>query len=213
MNQALIDTDIIIKLGVYKGRDYLYDIVKAINFDVLIHEYIKNEELLQPENAIKQVDALINDGYLKVVSKSDLNTTETTEYESTLALLESEFSIKRTGATSKRNDEGEKRSLSYAFVKKKKAFISDDKIAAVIAKQSLKYSDDTFVEAIKLDDIVLFVKNDKLVNITRKEMRRLYTNTVSPKMARNNQHKQLLERQYNQYKKKFDNELWPKEDN
>lgn len=210
MNKALVDTDIIIKLGKYEGEDFLYQIFKAIPYDLLIHKYNIEEELLQPENAVRQINQLLSDGFLNVVSRCDLSSIEKSDYDSTLSILEVEFSKVRK--KKKRNDEGEKRSLSYAFVKKYKMFISDDRSASVIAKRVLKYTNGNWVETMKLDEIVKFVKETKL-GISRKDMKRIYINTVNPKMAKTNEDRIDLERLYKTYKNRFDSELWELDEN
>lgn len=205
---ALIDTDILIKIGSYHKEPLLRKILLSLETDLYIHEYILDEEMISLDFARNQLDEMLAENEIKRIEISSLGTNEQLEYESALDVLSSEMAVD----LSKKRDHnaGEVKSMALAFAKGYQYFISDDREARVAAKKHLQKLDGTYLETISMKEIILHMKEkSKELGISRKTAKTLYTYSSNPKLARNPSDRAKLEMIYERHKKIFDNELWP----
>jgi len=205
---SYIDTDVVLRIGGYREEKLLSKILLSFGYTLYIHEYLVKEELISGGIAKEQLEEMITRKEVKIIRESDLSEVELFEYHSTLSLLAEEMGVD----LQKKRDHngGEVRSMAMAFTKDAEYFISDDGDARVAAKKHLQKLDGTYLETIKMKDIITHIKNNsERMGISRKTAKKLYLNGTSPKLALNLSEKTLLERINGRLKIEFDSFLWP----
>jgi len=207
---ALLDTDIIMKIGGFAEEKLLSKILMSFQSSLFIHEYLIQEELLTGKLALDQLNEMITNSEVTILKECDLNDNELFEYKSALSILASEMQVDLLKKRCK--NAGEVKSMAMAFAKDFEYFISDDKAARVAAKKHLQKLDGTYLTTIRMQDIVKHVKsNQETLGINRKTARSLYLYGVNPKLARNATESRKLEVIREYLKTDFDQNLWPLE--
>jgi hypothetical protein len=104
---------------------------------------------------------------------------------------------------------GEVRSMAMAFAKDFQYFISDDKGARVAAKLHLQKIDGSYLETIRMNDIITHIRDhsDELA-ISRKTAKRIYLYGVNPNLGENPSKVKKIEGIRNSLKNTFDTVLW-----
>jgi predicted nucleic acid-binding protein len=205
---ALLDTDIVMKIGGFTEEILLSKILLSYQSNLFIHEYLIKEELVINKQAIDQLNNMISSGEVTILEECDLNDKELFEYESALKILASEMDVDLRKRRCK--NAGEVKSMAMAFAKDFEYFISDDRAARVAAKKHLQKLDGTYLTTIRMQDIIKHIKiNQETLHISRKTARKLYLYGVNPKMALNAAEKEKAEYIRSYLKKDFDQTLWP----
>ncbi|MCK4261013.1 MAG: hypothetical protein KAX49_18705 [Halanaerobiales bacterium] len=207
---SLIDTDIILKIGEYRGEKLLRKILCSFGYNLYLHEYVVQEELIFGGLALEQLHEMIDSNEIIVMSVSDLNDDELNEYNSTLQLLANEMKVDLRRKRDR--NAGEVRSMAMAFAKDFEYFISDDGGARVAAKKHLQKLDGTYLQTIRMKDVILHIRdNEEDLGINRKIAKRLYLHGTNSNLARTQDESRELKRIRAILKNEFDNNLWPKE--
>lgn len=207
-NSAFIDTNIIQKIGGYKGEELLSKILYNFGYNLYIHEYLIEDELIFGDFALKQLNSMIEKQDIVIMKASDLSETELVEYNSAIRQLADEMDVD----LNKRRDPnlGEVKSMAMAFSKDFEYFISDDRGAKVAAKKRLQKLDGSSLETIRMRDVILQIrKNQDALKIERKTAKNLYLYDANPKLARNTSEEKKILAIREHRKKEFDEELWP----
>lgn len=118
---AFVDTDIIMKIGNFRGEKLLSKILLSFGYDLYIHEYLKNEELVYGGQALKQVKEMIGANELTIMYETMLNNQERHEYELALNILSAEMGVNLHRIRDK--NAGEAKSMAMAFAKDFEYFI------------------------------------------------------------------------------------------
>lgn len=208
IKSSFIDTDIIQKIGGYRNEKLLSKILTSFGYDLYIHEYLIQEELIFGELSIEQLRAMISANEITILRITDLTESELREYNATVQLLGTEMKVD----LNKKRDRnaGEVKSMAMAFVKDFEYFISDDRGARVAAKKHLQNIDGTYLKTIRMRDIILHIReNETFLGINRKTAKRLYLYGVNPKLGKTQFEIKKLETIIGILKKEFDEELWP----
>jgi len=209
-NSAFIDTNVIQKIGGYKGEELLSKILCSFGYNLYIHEYVMEEELIFGDDALKQLNKMVKQRDIVIMKVSDLSESELEEYNSAMEQLADEMEV---DLNKRRNpDLGEVKSMAMAFSKDFEYFISDDRRAKVAAKRRLQKLDGSYLETIRMKDVILHIKkNQESLMIQRKIAKHLYLYDANPKLARNTSEREKLIAISEHRKKEFDEELWPVE--
>lgn len=207
-NSAFIDTNVIQKIGGYRGEELLSKILCSFGYNLYIHEYVMEEELIFGDTALKQLNDMVEKQDIVIMKVSDLSENELKEYNSAMDQLADEMKV---DLTKRRNpDLGEVKSMAMAFSKDFEYFISDDRKAKVAAKKRLQKLDGSYLETIRMKDVILHIKkNQESLDIQRKIAKHLYLYDVNPKLARSSSEREKLIAISDHRKKEFDEELWP----
>lgn len=206
-SNAFIDTDIIIKIGGFQGERLLDKILSSYKYNLFLHEYLVEEELVFNQYALEQLDCMIKSGSIKILKECDLSKQERIEYKSTLNLLAENMGVDLK--KQRDHNAGEVKSMAMAFAKGFQYFISDDSGARVAAKKHLQNIDGSYLETIRIKDIIIHIKeNNETLNINRKTAKKLYLYGTNPMLGRNEREKKKLEQIQDKMKKIFDDELW-----
>lgn len=205
---ALVDTDILIKLSEFKGQRLTAKVLLSLGYDLFVHEYLVNEELIMGKATIEQFNRMISSNEIMILKETDLNSQEMEDYSSALKLLASKMEVDITKARAK--NVGEIRSMAMAFAKDYDYFISDDKEAQVASKRYLQKIDGNYLKSIRMKDIIVHIRNKcDVLGINRKTAKQLYVYGANPNKAKNKSEKDILSRIFEHLKKEFDEELWP----
>lgn len=209
-NSAFIDTNIIQKIGGYRGEELLSKILCSFGYNLYIHEYVMEEELIFGLDALKQLNDMIEKQDIVIMKVSDLSESELKEYNSAVEQLADEMKV---DLTRRRNpDLGEVKSMAMAFSKDFEYFISDDRNAKVAAKKRLQKLDGSYLETIRMKDVILHIrKYQESLGIGRKMAKHLYLYDVNPNLAKKPSEREKLIAISDNRKKEFDEELWPVE--
>lgn len=209
MNRSsFVDTDILLKIGGFHGEELLKKILLSFGYDLYIHEYLLQEELIIGGKASEQLNEMIGSEEISIMYESDLDDRELQEYRSALGVLASEMEVDLQKKRDK--NAGEVKSMAMAFAKDFEYFISDDRTARVVAKRSLQKLDGSYLETIRMKDVIMHIrKNNQTLEIDRKTARRLFLYGTNPKLATNQDEKRRLESMRKSLKKDFDDNLWP----
>lgn len=207
---SFLDTDIIIKIGGFRGEKLLSKILCSFGYKNYIHEYLLQEELIFGDVALEQLHEMIEANGIIVMKVSDLTIDELNEYNSAAQLLANEMGVD----LQKKRDHnaGEVKSMAMAFSKEFEYFISDDGGARVAAKKYLQKLDGSYLQTIRMRDVILHIKdNEKDLDIDRKTAKRLYLYGTSPQLAKNKAEEKKLNIIREKLKSEFDEKLWPVE--
>lgn len=207
---SFLDTDIILKIGSYSGENLLKKILCSFGYNLYIHEYLIEEELMSGNKALLQLKDMISANEVIVMKVCDLTKDELREYNSTTTLLANEMDVDL--GKKRDHNAGEVKSMAMAFTKGFEYFISDDGDARVVAKKTLQKLDGSYLQTIRMEDIVLHIrKNKEILGIERKIAKRLYLYGTNPKLGRNQNEVKKLEKIRESLQIKFDEKLWPVE--
>jgi len=207
IKSSFIDTDVILKIGGYSGEKLLSKVLSSFGYNLYIHEYLIQEELIFGESLLEQLQAMISANEITVMGIADLTEIELREYNSTIQLLANEMKVDLTKKRDK--DAGEVKSMALAFTKNFNYFISDDCGARVAAKKHLQKLDGSYLQTIRMKDVIIHIRdNEKKLGINRKIAKRLYLQGTSRKLASNQAEKRKLERIRGILKNEFDEKLW-----
>jgi hypothetical protein len=205
---ALLDTDIILKIGSYHKEKILDRVLRSLDVSLYVHEYIVSQELIYKGLALDQFSTMLEEGVVTVVNDTCLNSDEKLEYTYALSILSKQMSV---DLYKKRDhNAGEVYSMALAFAKGYSYFISDDRGARVAAKKHLQYLDNSYVNTIQLKDIIKVIraKQDTL-HLSRKEAKHLYTYSSNPKLGHTRNEIERLKTIHLKQKQEFDQKLWP----
>lgn len=206
---SFLDTDIILKIGAFRCEKFLSEILLDLGYNLYIHEYLIQKELIMQGGALNQFNKMIEAGEIIEIKVSDLNATESAEYNSTLKLLATEMCVDLSNRHERKNV-GEVKSMAMAFAKGYGYFISDDKEARVASKKILQNFDGSYLKTIQMVDIIEHIRdNYERLGISRNITKKLYLYHSNPKSARNDADKIKLTRIHTILKKNFDETLWP----
>ena len=90
---SFLDTDIVLKIGGYRGEKLLSKILCSFGYKLCIHEYLIQEELIFGDVALEQLREMIDANEITVMKVSDLTTDELNEYNSAAQLLANEMGV------------------------------------------------------------------------------------------------------------------------
>jgi predicted nucleic acid-binding protein len=204
---SFIDTDIVMKIGGYTGEKLLEKVLCSFGYNLFLHEYLLNEELIFNEHAIEQLQEMINSHKIVIVKESELNKDAILEYNTALQLLATEMEVDLSKPRD--HNAGEVRSMAMAFAKDFQYFISDDGDARVAAKLHLQKIDGSYLETIRMNDIITHIReHSEELGISRKIAKRLYLYGANPILGRNPSEVKKIEGIRKSLKNTFDTILW-----
>ncbi len=122
LKEIIIDTDICIKLGGKEKYRFLFDILPLVAEKIYMHRYTFNE-IRTPDSACRQLNDLIKNGNVVLVSEQDLEKSDRAVYNLTYNAL---AKLMIDPARPNKN-KGEVSSLAYAKTKQIPIFASDEK--------------------------------------------------------------------------------------
>lgn len=206
---SFIDTDIIIKVGNFPERKMLSEVLLSFGYELYIHEYIFHEEVIFKDSAMVQLQEMLSNGKLIIMSESDLSKDELNEYNAALQLLADELEVNLHSKRSR--DAGEVKSMAMAYAKGFEYFISDDRKAKVAANRYLQNLDGSYLKTIQMRDVIVQIKeNSDLLQITRRSARKLFLYPTNLKNSGGDgDYNRKIKRIADALKKDFDNNLWP----
>lgn len=207
---ALVDTDILLKIGEFRGDGLLAKILLSLGYNLYIHEYLLREEIICGKSAKEQLERMIQSKDIIILRECDLCSAERFDYESALNLMAAAMKVNLLKPRDR--NAGEIRSMAMAYSLHFNYFISDDKEARVVAKTILQNLDGSYLQTIRMKDIVVHLreKGDE-IGINRRTAKNLYCYGSNPELAGNTQQKYKLKRINRILKDEFDYELWPVE--
>lgn len=181
-NSAFIDTNVIQKIGGFRGAELLGKVLCSFGYNLYIHEYLIKEELIFGEFALKQLMVMLEKQDIVIMKVSDLTESELEDYNSAMEKLADEMKVDLNKKRS--HNLGEVKSMAMAFSKDFEYFISDDRDAKVASKKRLQKLDGSSLETIRIKDIILHIReNQESLEIDRKTAKQLYLYDVDPRLA------------------------------
>lgn len=180
--EIIIDADFCIKLGSSKKYQYLERLIPVLAEKVFIHEVANNEIKISRE----QIDALIHNGNVTVLSRDTLNECEKSLYDATFEQLAKVMMDRRNPNKNK----GEVSSLAMAKVKGIPYFATDEKNLQPIIDSILNTKIGNDISCVRIINIIEEIKGGMLSEFTRKDAKAIWI------IAGKN-------------KKDFDDEIWP----
>lgn len=209
MNKSsFVDTDIVLKIGGYQGEKLLRKILLSFGYNLYIHEYLIQEELIIGGQAVEQLKEMIDSKEIIIMYEMNLGSQELQEYKTALGILASEMGVDLQKKRDK--NAGEVKSMAMAFAKDFEYFISDDRKARVAAKRNLQKLDGSYLKTIRMKDVITHIKkNSQSLEIDRKTAKKVFLHGTNPKLAMNQVNKIRLKVIREKLKKEFDDNLWP----
>lgn len=180
-SEIIIDADLCIKLGSSQKYRYLELLLPCLAEKIYIHETV-NSEIMTPRS---QLDKLIGDGKISILSVDSLSDEEEILYNETYALLAKVMMNKNNPNKNK----GEVCSLAMAKTKGIPYFATDEKDLQPIVDQWLN-TGLCNIQCKRIIDIIEMIKNGQLPNFGRKDAKLIWIITGKNKEF-------------------FDKEIWP----
>lgn len=179
-----MDADFCIKLGSSNTYPYLATILPLLADITLIHKNVY-DEIRQSISAKNQISFLIDSGWMKIVSETELSSNEKLVYYATWKMLSQRMIDPRYP----RKNLGEVSSLSYAKTKSVPIFASDEMHLQTIIDAVLN-TEIQRITCLRIIDIIQATKAGEIPVLQRKDAKLLWI--ISAKR-----------------KEVFDSEIWP----
>lgn len=183
IEKIIIDADLCIKLGGSSKYQFLYDILPMISSHIYIHSYVRSE-VMAPQSAITQLEKLIEEGKVKIVSEDELSKMDKFIYDASIKKLE----IVMLNPKHPNKNRGEICSLAYAKATGIPVFATDEKSLQPIIDSQLNTGIDD-ITCIRIIDLIIEARRGNL-NISRKLCKAMWVIAGNSKVS-------------------FDTEIWP----
>lgn len=149
---AILDADFAIKLGRLKKYKIIEDILPNYVGELLIHEYVYENEVLTPKEAKEQIDTLIKSGRAEIVNEdtiAKLGTLSFMIYEDTIEKLRREKKTRENGS-----HWGEIVSIAFAQTANIPYFLSDETDQQAFINSNFSSP----IQVVRIEDLVLTMK-------------------------------------------------------
>ena len=167
VEKIILDADICVKLGGSGKYRMLYDLIPLLAENVYIHK-TTYEEIMYPYEAKSQINQLIAEGKVHVVSEYDLEKNDRKVYDMTYDKL---YKVMKDPTRAKKNV-GEVCALAYAKTKSIPLFATDERdLQPIIDKQLNTGVDD--IHCLRIQDIVELSKSGVL-SVSRKQAKLIW---------------------------------------
>jgi len=188
----MLDADMCFKLGGYEREDVLGLILPSMADRAFIHEYVWEQEILQPAIVRDRLNRLIDSGFISIARKSDLQGLDAIVYEGTVNLLAAAM----VGQSNPRKNFGEVVTLAMAHTIGVPILLSDERNLQTIVDVKLNTGSESDIKIIRLRDVVEWIKNHPSCGIDRKTAKKIWCGSCDRKW-------------FERYKEEFDTILWP----
>jgi hypothetical protein len=175
LNEIIVDADFCIKVGASSKYRYLEQMLPLIADKAYIHGVAYNEILI-PASAKEQIQAMIKQGSIEVVSEENLSAFEKNIYDSTYHLLAKAM----IDPNNPKKNIGEVSSLAMAKTKSIPYFVTDEMNLQPIVDKLLNTGMED-ITCIRIIDIVNKIKSGELKGFYRKEAKRLWILSMKDK--------------------------------
>ncbi len=167
IDKIIVDADLCIKLGGSNKYSYLYDILPLLATKVYMHTYAYGE-VLMPASAVRQLNRLIVEGRVIIVSENELNASDRIIYNAAYKRLE------RVMINPQRpnKNKGEVCSLAYAKATGIPVFATDESNLQPIIDRLLNTGIDDII-CIRIADIIIKARDGEL-DIARRTAKALW---------------------------------------
>ena len=201
--KIILDADICIKLGQFTNEKlkFLQELIPLIAEKAYIHKYVYDEEILTPNVVKNQIDNLIGDNIVEILSEEDLSIQEKDNYDSICNTLKPYM----INPQKPRKNLGELKTISMAKVKSIPYFVSDEgNLQGIIdthvnigleedinLNKSFKVGKED-IKVLRVKDLLLWIKENNIPGIKRKTAKAIWTVAIG---------KDKIDY--------FNNEIWP----
>lgn len=180
-HEIIVDADFCIKLGASEKYRYLERLLPLLADKIYIHETV-NDEVKTPRG---QLESLISDGTVTVLSEKDLSPKDEILYTATFQQLANVMLDKKQP----HKNRGEVSSLAMAKVKGIPCFVTDERELQNIVDAQLNTGIND-ISCVRLIDIIEMIKGGMIPELARKDAKLMWI--ISGKK-----------------KNLFDEEIWP----
>lgn len=168
-NEAIIvDADFCIKLGRIEKQPYLKNVLTALADKIYIHQIVY-DEIMTPVYAKEQINDLIRNGNLEVVSEGLLDKKDQNVYWAAYSKLKRVME----NPDKPRKNQGEIASLAMAKTKSIPYFCTDEKELQPIIDANLN-TGLCDISCIRIEDIIKEIKDGKLDGFKRKDAKLMW---------------------------------------
>ncbi|MBQ3510628.1 MAG: hypothetical protein IJA90_11510 [Peptococcaceae bacterium] len=169
-NEAIIvDADFCIKLGRIEKQPYLKNVLTALADKIYVHQIVY-DEIMTPAYAKEQINDLIQQGKLEIVSETSLGKDEEKVYFATQSKLKSVME----NPNHPRKNQGEIASLAMAKTKSIPYFCTDENDLQTIIDANLN-TGLCDILCIRIEDLVKYIKEGTLDGFKRKDAKLMWT--------------------------------------
>lgn len=192
IESLILDADICIKIGRFKGTPILELIIPNLTQKAYIHRYVYENEIIIPITAKEQLDNLIKKDVVEIVNENSLNPIEKKFYDATVQKLKGVM----IGTKEEGKNWGEVLSLSIAKTMGIPIFMTDESQLQTIINRQLNTGTDNDIKVFRMPDLVKWIKEHPECGFNRKATRAIWCAT--------------RDRNYiEQHKEIFNKKLWP----
>ncbi|MBQ6899537.1 MAG: hypothetical protein IJN72_01730 [Firmicutes bacterium] len=167
IEKMIVDADLCIKLGSHAKYSFLYDVLPKVAHKIYIHAYARNE-VLMPFCAVKQLEKLITEDKIELVSEDSMNMYDRAVYK---AAYEKLATVMIDPYRPNKN-KGEVCSLAYAKATGIPVFATDEAYLQPIIDSQLNTGIDDII-CLRIIDIVHMAREGDL-DISRKVAKALW---------------------------------------
>lgn len=188
--KIILDADICIKLGQFTNEKlkFLQELIPLIAEKAYIHKYVYDEEILTPNVVKNQIDNLIGDNIVEILSEEDLSIQEKDNYDSICNTLKPYM----INPQKPRKNLGELKTISMAKVKSIPYFVSDEGNLQGIIDTHVNIGLEEDIKVLRVKDLLLWIKENNIPGIKRKTAKAIWTVAIG---------KDKIDY--------FNNEIWP----
>lgn len=172
-SELILDADISIKIGGYKKYKFLEEILPKIGERIYIHEYVYNNEILTPKIAKEQIDNLIKEGVVELLSENSLDRLDKKIYISTVNKLKKVM----IGTEEEGKNWGEVLSISMAKVKGIPYFMSDEGELESIINNNVNIGSSDDIKVIRVRQLIELFRDNPQIGINRKTAKAIWRST------------------------------------
>ena len=167
IDRMIVAADLCIKLGSSSRYRFLYDVLPRIASHIYMRSYAQGE-VMMPQSAVEQLNALISEGKVIVVDEKQLKPAERRIYSGTYKML-ADLMIDPARPT---KNKGEVSSLAYAKTAGIPVFATDEMNLQPIIDKKLNIGIDD-IHCLRISDIAGMAHNGEL-NLPRKVCKALW---------------------------------------
>jgi hypothetical protein len=184
LSKIIIDADFCIKVGASSKYRYLELVLPLLATKAYIHEIVYRE-IIVPLSVKEQLQVMIKQGFLEIISEDNLNHFEKIIYDNTYLLLAGAM----MNPTIPNKNKGETCSLAMAKAKSIPYFVTDEKDLQPIIDKLLN-TEMEHISCVRIKDVISKIKSGEINGLSRKDAKILWVLS-------------------NKDKSLFDNTIWP----
>jgi len=188
----MLDADMCFKLGRYEREDVLGLLLPSMTDMAFIHEYVWEQEILQPAIVRERLKELIKIGVVSIVRESELRDLDALVYNSAVRLLAAAM----VGQNRPRKNLGEVVTLAMAHTKGIPVLLSDERNLQAIVDAKLNTGSESDIKIIRLRQVVKWIKDHPSCGIDRKTAKKIWCGSCDRGL-------------FEKFKEEFDTNLWP----